>query len=250
MEIKLLRSACCVTFLLFFCAILSACAPIPAPAPTSTATLVPSPTSTFTPSPTATITPTPTPSIPEIAAADFARYNLPTEGLQFETGADGVTRAIDPETGEVVYEDGEFDVFFVREALVEADVLMPTIYKQMTPGSKVLPGTPTNQMRGEYFVGVLRQSLINQFIELFGSDLTLDENGRRRNAVSFLLDPENNSWGAVMDVQFPDSDSVEQVLYCKRVKSLLLKKPKTALFASIFWRFQHFKKLKTYPFGV
>jgi hypothetical protein len=150
-----------------------------------------------------------------LAQADFEKYGFPTEGLEWLEDENGV-RAIDPETSKVVYENGKFDVFFVREALAEADVLMPTKYKQMTPGSRVLPGTPTNQMRGEYFVGVLRDSVTTQFVETFGSDLTFDENGRRRNAVVFLLDPETNSWGAVMDVKFPESDSVDQVLVLQR----------------------------------
>ncbi len=106
--------------ILFVLLALSACGPLP-PAPTLTPDPSPTgrgeftPTATITPSPTVTFTPTatPTPSPPEIAAADFARYNFSTEGLKFETGADGVTRAIDPETGEVVYEDGEFKPEFV-----------------------------------------------------------------------------------------------------------------------------------------
>ncbi len=124
-------------FLPFVLLTLSACGPLPpAPTPTPTLTLTPTatPTATITPSPTATFTPTatPTPSPPEIAAADFARYNFSTEGLKFETGADGVVRAIDPNAKEgkqVVYEDGKFLLRFLAQYLKDAVDLMPTPFK-------------------------------------------------------------------------------------------------------------------------
>ncbi len=184
------------SFFLSLLLTLSACGLLPpAPTPTPTLTLTPTrtPTATLTPSPTATFTPTttPAPSLPEIAAADFARYNLPTEGLQFETGADGVTRAIDPETGEVVYEDGKFDLRFTVEHLTD---LMPTKYGPKTdrPGKR-----PTDEARNEYL-----RPLYQRARDMIHRIYNLDPAVKNQITNSdIMLDPKILAWGKVIWIE-------------------------------------------------
>jgi hypothetical protein len=146
------------------------------------------------------------------AKADFGDYGFSTEDLDWIEDENGV-RAIDPETGEVVYENGKFDVFYVREALVGADVLMPTKYKSMTPGTNVWPGTPTDATRTQYLGAVLLDSFVNEFINLYGYEPHKDKNGKEMGGVAFLLDDKNNSWGAETKVRLDkDPNDVSQVL--------------------------------------
>ncbi len=197
-----------ISFFLSISLALSACGPLP-PAPTPTLTLTPTatPTATITPSPTATLTPTitPTPSPPEIAAADFARYNLPTEGLQFETGADGVTRAIDPSAKEgkqVVYEDGEFLLRFLARYLKDAVDLMPTPYEPKKPSflGDLLPDSVVDN----YAIVSLVKKRNAAFIEQIGYDPYIKG---KSGATVIMLDQEKLAWGLVyiQDRKNPES---------------------------------------------
>jgi hypothetical protein len=146
------------------------------------------------------------------AQEDFKKYGFPIEGLEWLEDENGV-RAIDPETNKVVYHDGKFDVFFVREALVEAGILMPTKYKQMTPGERVWPGTPTDGTRVKYLGDVLVNSFSSEFMDRYGYDPYKDVSGNKLGGIAFLLDDLNNSWGVVLNARLEGgSDAVSKVL--------------------------------------
>jgi len=95
--------------------------------------------------------------------------------------------------GKEIFNNGDYDVFWLRETLVNSGDLMPTKYAPRTDLNRVLPGTPTDQMRVEYLFGVLSDQFVNDCVEKFGIDPTRDENGKLRNGIAYLLDPSINA---------------------------------------------------------
>jgi hypothetical protein len=76
------------------------------------------------------------------AKADFEKYGYDHSALTFSENEEGKVIATDPETGEVVYEDGKFALRYAVENVTD---LMPTNYEpsslhpgQYRPGSKEL----------------------------------------------------------------------------------------------------------------
>jgi len=131
-------------------------------------------------------------------------YDLDAVELKMDKG---VVVGIEKETGEEIFRDGKFDVFWLREALVASGDLMPTKYAP-APGN-VLPGTPVDNDRPKIY-GPQIEAFSKYYLEKDGIDPHRDENGKYRGSGELLLDPSINAWGLVPNVDF--GDGLEQVL--------------------------------------
>lgn len=137
--------------------------------------------------------------------ADFDKYDYDYSSLAFDENDEGKVVAMDNERG-VVYEDGEFDLYYVIEQAAKLD-LMPTNieYRDDLLEGAGFYGTENDNIAFEYF-GPLFKRVRDEFISEYGFD---PYTKGKTIAEYVMLNPEILAWGQrlILDKQDPETQT-------------------------------------------
>jgi hypothetical protein len=146
------------------------------------------------------------------AQAEFEKYGYDYSDLTLSKSTDGKVIATDEE-GEVVYEDGKFDLDYAVEQAGQLD-LMPT---DIEPDKTILEGSGqyviNESTRGRAFTEYFKplfDRVREEFVKMYGFD---PANGGTPSSERVMLDPEINAWGSDMTVDFYDLESDHYLYY-------------------------------------
>ncbi len=140
------------------------------------------------------------------AKADFEKYGYDYSNLEFGENEQGQAVATDPETGEVVYEDGKYSLNFVVEQASQLD-LMPT---DIEPREDILQSTgqyfvASGTQAFEYFGPLYKEKVKIMLMEDYGYQ---PEELGKVSGIEVMLNPDINAWGrrSYIDKKDPDTE--------------------------------------------